>query len=264
MSYPFSPAYPTEQHEAAAHAIVAYFAERDEVAAVLLTCSCARGKATSDSCLDMAILLDATVDDATRKTLDERWQHFHATTAAFQALRQVGRFSHVDLDFVTCHFSPADHEHGWTSGPDAFELEIGNVLVYSVPLWERNDTFRCLRSAWLPYYDDALRTERLQMVRTYCLNNLAHIDLYVPRGLYFQAMQRLWHATGEFLQALFIARRTYPIAYDKWVREQVVEILELPDLYAELTSLFEIENFESDALIHKAEQLRQLIEIYIA
>lgn len=29
------------------------------------------------------------------------------------------------------------------------------------------------------------------------------------------------------MQALFIARRTYPIAYDKWIREQVVDILGL-------------------------------------
>ena len=49
-------------------------------------------------------------------------------------LRRVGRYSHVDLDFVDGCFVPKTR--GWTSGPDEFELEIGNTLVYSVLLWE--------------------------------------------------------------------------------------------------------------------------------
>jgi hypothetical protein len=36
------------------------------------------------------------------------------------------------------------------------------------------------------------------------------------------------------LQALFVERRTYPLAYNKWIREQVTEWLTLPGLYEEL------------------------------
>src|SRR5204863_8924472 len=45
-------AYPTDAHERAAVEITQFFAERAETEAVLLTNSCARGKATPDSCLD--------------------------------------------------------------------------------------------------------------------------------------------------------------------------------------------------------------------
>ncbi|MCB0060998.1 MAG: hypothetical protein KDE19_02740 [Caldilineaceae bacterium] len=261
--YTFSPAYPTPEHAAAADAIVQHFAGQAGVAAVLLTCSCARGKATADSCLDIAVFLDPATADATRNTQQRTWQQYLDSAPVFRALQQVGRFSHVDLDFFDGHFTTDAHHHGWTTGPDAFELEIGNRLVYTVPLWERNETYRQLQAAWLPYYDEGLRQVRLTTVRDYCVNNLEHIDLYVARGLHFQALQRLWHAAGEFLQALFIARRTYPIAYDKWIREQVVEVLGMPDLYTQLTSLFEIERFESDALARKARLLRRLVDEHL-
>ena len=100
------------------------------------------------------------------------------------------------------------------------------------------------------------------MVRRYCLNNLDHILLYVNRGLYFQAFDRLHNAIGEFLQALFIARQTYPIAYDKWIREQVDEILGLPELYRKLVKFLEIRSFESQEIAAKAEGLAYLLDKY--
>ncbi|MBN2258864.1 MAG: hypothetical protein JW704_13795 [Anaerolineaceae bacterium] len=153
--------------------------------------------------------------------------------------------------------------HSWTSGPDGFELAIGNLLVYSVSLWERGNYLRQLKSLWLPYYREDLRQVRLEMVRRYCLNNLHHIPGFVARGLYFQSFHRFWHAFGEFLQALFISRRIYPIAYDKWIREQVEEILELPHLYAALPELFEIGQFESDEIAAKAQILESLLAEFV-
>jgi hypothetical protein len=100
------------------------------------------------------------------------------------------------------------------------------------------------------------------MVREYCLNNLHHIPLYVERGLYFQSFDRLYNAYREFLQALFIARRTYPIAYNKWIREQVEEILGLPGLYAQLSHLFEISRFESTEIAAKAIEVEELLDEY--
>jgi hypothetical protein len=72
----------------------------------------------------------------------------------------------------------------------------------------------------------------------------------------------LYHAFQEFLQALFIAHRTYPIAYDKWIREQVEDILGLPELYRELPALFEYRRFESDELLEKAKRLERLLAEY--
>ena len=59
---PPTPSYPTRAHERAAESIVAFFAARDEPDAVLLTNSCARGKATPDSCLDVLVLAPAGAD----------------------------------------------------------------------------------------------------------------------------------------------------------------------------------------------------------
>jgi hypothetical protein len=249
--------YPTPQHADAADAVVAFFSTQPAVDAVLLTCSCARGRATPDSCLDIAVMIAADADPA---PLWNAWEIHYQEAAVFRALRQAGAFSNVDLDLVHGIFEPDPDAHGWTTGPDAFELEIGNTLVYSVPLWERDERFEQLRTEWLPYYDEELRAERLAMVRGYCLNNLAHIPLYAARGLAFQCLERLRMAYGEFLQALFIARRTYPIAYDKWIREQLVEILGMPDLYAQSITLFEIEDLESDEIVDKSEKLETLLE----
>lgn len=256
------PAYPTAVHGAAAQQITEFFATQAIVSAVLLTCSCARGKATADSCLDLAVLVAPTSTRQEREALAVTWQAYHDASPLFAQLRAVGRFSHVDLSFIDGRFDPADYHHGWTTGADEFELTVGNYLAYSVPLWEGDTTYANLKAHWLPYYSTALRQTRLAMVRSYCHNNLAHIPLYVQRGLYFQAFRRLYDAFGEFLQALFIARGIYPIAYDKWIQEQIVEILQLPELYAQLLHLLEIQPFASDIIAHKGAHLTQLLAQY--
>lgn len=254
--YTFHAAYPTLQHEQAAGRVVEFFALRSDVQAVLLTRSCARGKATRDSCLDIAVLLKPEVLEANGHALEQAWATVYQTDPAFQALQAVGKYSHLDLELVNGRFEPG--YHGWTSGPDEYELAIGNLLAYSVPLWEQGDYLGQLKSQWLPYYGEDLRRERLEMVRRYGMNNLQHIPGYIGRGLYFQAFHRLWHAFGEFLQGLFISRRVYPIAYDKWVREEVEEILELPQLYGVLAKMFEIGQFESAEIGEKARILEGL------
>src|SRR5260370_37992415 len=100
----------------------------------------------------------------------------------------------------------------------------------------------------------------MAMVKSFCVNNRDHNRLVVARGLSFQSFNRLYDAFREFLQALFISRRTYPVAYDKWIREQVEEILGRPDLYQRLPGLLEISHFESDETARKAEEVRGLLE----
>ena len=255
------PSYPTVEHHAAARSVTRFFSERDAVDAVILTCSCARGKASRDSCLDLAILLPADSQPDQRAVIEQAWTAFAAVDPAVQALLRVGRYSLVEADFTNGQIAP--QPRGWTSGPDEFELAIGNTFIYSVPLWEANDRFGRLRAGWLPYYDENLRQERLQAVQRYAMNNLDHIPLYVERGLYFQSFRRLYDASREFLQGLFISRRVYPIAYDKWVREQVVEILGEQEIYRQLVQLFEIRCFESRELIDKAEVLRRLFRDHV-
>jgi predicted nucleotidyltransferase len=253
--------YPTVEHEQASRAIVNFFSKVPDVEAVILTGSCARGKATKDSCLDIMILLPQKALVRKRAELEHRWSNMYENNAVFDRLQKVGRYSQVDLNFVDGCFVPKPR--GWTSGPDEFELEIGNTLVNSVPLWERSDCVERLKAKWLPYYDEELRQERLATVLQFCQNNLDHVPLYVERGLYFQAFDRLYNAFQEFLQALFISHRTYPIAYDKWIREQIEEILDMPELYRQLPGLFELKHFESQKIAEKATNLDRLLEEFV-
>ena len=254
---PTNPTYPTPEHAAAAGAVVEFFAARPETDAVLVVNSCARGKATPDSCLDALVLIP---EGASTGETEAAWRAFRDAHPAFAALRAAGAFSVVHLDVHDGAFAPPDHPAD--EFPDGFELEIGNALVYSRLLWERagRDRLAGLRARWLPYYDETLRRERLAAVRWCAEDCLDHVPSAVARGLYFQAFDRLYRAFQLFLQGLFVQRRVYPIAYNKWIREQVVEILGLPELYPQLPPLFEIARFESDAMIAKAAALRRLLD----
>jgi hypothetical protein len=252
--------YPTAQHGKAAQTIARFFSESYELDAVLLVNSCARGKATRDSCLDMIVLAQPKLLQAQRSQLEADWTKFEECDPTVQALKTAGKYSVVHLDFVDGAFAPHDRDEA--AGPDGFELGLGNFLAYSIPLWQGSDYLAQLKAQWLPYYNDELRAQRLTMVRGYCLNNLHHIPLYIERGLYFQSFDRLYNAYREFLQAVFIARRTYPIAYNKWIREQVEGILGEPALYAQLTHLFEIRQFESTEIAAKAKEVESLLEQY--
>ncbi len=252
--------YPTQEHERAADAIVDFFARRAETEAVLLVNSCARGRASRDSCLDMVALALPEVLAEKGPELEAAWEEFYRSGAVFRELEAAGKYAEVHLDIADGRYKPVEHD--WTGGPDPFELEVGNHMAYSVPLWERGDYYGRLKAKWLPYYDEELRKKRLANVLRFCLNNLDHIPLYVERELYFQSFDRLYNAYREFLQALFISRRAYPIAYDKWIKEQIVEILGLPELYEQLPKLFEIEHFESRELADKAGDLRRLVDEY--
>jgi len=254
------PGYPTPEHQKAAKAITEYFVSNFKIDAVLLVNSCARGRATRDSCLDIIMLVKPDESRSSLKDLETGWEEFEKSSKPIQDLYRVGKYSVVHPDFINGVFRPREQDEA--DGPDDFEVQIGNFLTYSVPLWEGSGYFTQLKGQWLPYYNEELRAQRLERVRWYCLNNLHHISPYIERGLYFQSFDRLYNAYQEFLQALFIARRTYPIAYNKWIREQVEEILGLPELYQQLSHLFEIKRFESREIAGKAKEVEDLLERY--
>src|SRR5512141_95925 len=252
--------YPTKEHQTAANAFVEFFTSNYKIDAVLLVNSCARGKATRDSCLDIVVLTKPDPARSSLKELEAGWEELEKSSQVIKDLYQAGKYSVVHPDFIHGVFTPREQDEA--AGPDDFEIEVGNFLAYSVPLWEGSDYYQQLKGQWLPYYSEELRRQRLEKVRWFCLNNLHHIPLYIERGLYFQSFDRLYNAYREFLQALFIARRTYPIAYNKWIREEVEEILGLPELYAQLSHLFEIRHFESSEIADKAQQVERLLEEY--
>jgi len=70
----------------------------------------------------------------------------------------------------------------------------------------------------------------------------------------------LGKAFREYLQALFITHRTYPIAYNKWIKEQIVNWLRKPGLYQKLLQILSIVNIESDEMNRKGEMLLELLD----
>ena len=258
------PVYPTPDHEAAAVYATEFFSRQKSVDSVWLTCSCARGSAEPASCVDIAAVVPPGTSRAARQQLGAAWAEHSQGSPVLAALARHGRYAGVHMEVIDGQLLEHRHHHDVCSGPDEFELEIGNFVQYSVPLHERVPRLAELRREWLPYYSEELRERRLAMVNRYCLNNIDHVKPYVDRQLYFQAFRRLYNAAGEFLQALFIARRTYPVAYDKWIKEQFEEILELPELYPRFVELHSISNFESAELTHKAEALREMFTEYCA
>jgi len=235
-----------------------FFVARAPVDTVLVVNSCARGTATRESDLDVAILVEASMTHAERQTLKAGWRAFAEGHPVVAKLQACGPFARLHVGIFNGEFVPRRWDDG--GGPDTFEIEIGNRVAHAVPLESAGPLFRELQAAWLPYYQDDVRAERLQMVREACADDLARVAAYVERRLHFQAFDRLVKALQEFLQALFIARRVYPVAYNKWIREQVVEWLGLPELYCELPAILTVANLESDELAERARRLGVLLD----
>jgi hypothetical protein len=95
--------------------------------------------------------------------IDAAWIRFHGTDPHVTALHAAGVCSIVHLDIEDATFELWLHTDG--GYPDYPEVAIGNMLVYSHPLWMRNDRVDWLRDTWLPYHDEDMPTKRLAQVR---------------------------------------------------------------------------------------------------
>ena len=232
--------FPTGSHRQATEVVKDFFVEQQNVDTILLVNSLACGKATPDSDIDMAILISETANKAEIIELDNSWQDFLNSDPTLNQYIKSNRFAQIALDIIVGVFEPSIWEDG--GGIDSFELEIGKRLLYSLSLAGEGRYFTKLKSKWLPYYGTVILTQRLQSAKEACLYDLDHIPLFVKRGLYFQAFDRLYIAFQKFLQTLFIKHKTYPIAYNKWIKDQVVEILKLPELYKELPNIISVKN----------------------
>jgi predicted nucleotidyltransferase len=257
-----NPHFPTPEHERAAQTVIRIFQQYDNVHAILLTNSLARGKGATGSDLDMTVLLEPPLTPELEADWDARWEQLYTEHGEFAALKQHGQHAFVHVDFFDGRFPIPSRDEA--AGPDWFEVDLGNRLHYAIPMWQRSEYLSQLQAQWLPFYRDDLRQQRLAEVKQFCYGNLSYIPFYVERGLYFQAFDRLYNAFHEFLQLLFITHRTYPIAYNKWIREQIVDILKLPELYAEVTQILAISHFESDKIAQKGKKVEALIKQYVA
>ena len=256
-----SPSFESSNRAGAASTATEFFSEAEVVDGVLLIGSWARGRAGPTSDLDLALLVGPETDEAERHDLIAAWERSEPRRRIARELGPIVRYSDIDISVIDGEFAP--QPRGWTSGPDDFELQLGNYVAHSVPLFERGDRYHALRDRWLPFYDDELRRSRLESVRIFCLNNLDHIGWSLERDDCFHAFHRLYHAYQEFLQALFITRRTYPISYDKWVADQLDEFPGLPDLAAELARIVGVTELDGAALLTSTTELRDLVEEHL-
>lgn len=254
----FKPRFPTSLHQDAADLVCQYFSAIEDVDTVLVVNSCARGNAVAESDLDFAILVKpGTMPDEISK-ITSLWQGYADAQPVLAAYKHSHKFAHLHLDIIDGNYTPTVLEIGVAS--DFFEIEIGNQICYSAPMGEAGSYFRELQRKWLPYYDETLRLQRYTMTKNACEYDLDHIPFYMKRGLYFQAFDLLYKAFQEYLQTLFIANSTYPIAYNKWIREQVEQWLNKPDLYPRLSPILSVQNIESNEINDKAKMLRELLD----
>ena len=251
------PKFPTKLHQDAAELIKDYFLTVPAIDTVLVTNSCARGQGTPESDLDFAILTKPNTTPGEIMSIENSWRAYSKTQPTLLKYKQSSQFAHIHLDIIDGNYTPQLIEKG--EPIDYFEVEIGNRICYSAPMSNAGSHFQALQNKWLPYYNEDLRLERLTMVKAACTYDLDHIPFFIKRELYFQALDILMKAFQEYLQALFIAHKTYPIAYNKWIKEQFEKWLKKPDLYPKLSPILSISNIESNEINEKAKMLRGLL-----
>ncbi len=159
-----------------------------------------------------------------------------------QAIRPRG-FRRLDVPISQSRHHPTAHDlRGYPLKSTATDICPQGFHFRTVAhrAFDPDDAPGRLRRRFLPYYGEDLRAQRLSEVLGVCRNNIDHVAPYVGRELYLQAHRRLVNSLGEYLQALFISRRVYPVSYDKWIRFQLVDVLGEPDLYRHVVELIQV------------------------
>ena len=250
--------FPTILHKDTAESVRDYFVHDPRVDTVLLVNSCARARAVPESDLDFAILVKTTVTPMEILTIETDWNSYAQSQPVIAKYKQSGPYAHLHLDVITGQYTPKILESG--EPIDFFEIEIGNQICHSLPMNSAGPYFQELQKKWLPYYSEDIRKQRRVMSRNACIYDLDHIPFLIKRNLYFHAFEILYKAFQEYLQTLFISKKTYPIAYNKWIKEQVVEWLDMPGLYPKLLTILSISRIEGNEINDKAELLRDLLD----
>jgi hypothetical protein len=255
-TYTFS--FPTPFHRDAATIVRDYFSKVHHTDTILLVNSLARGQGVPESDLDMVILVHHGTNVSVMSDMINDWTTFSKNQSVIQNYLKLHPFAHLHIDIINGEFNPGVIE---VAEPiNYFEVEVGNRVCYAAPLGNAGPHFLGLTEKWLPYYNDELRWQRLSASIDACKYSLSYIVALVNRGLYFHAVEILFKALQQYLQSLFIAKSFYPISYNKWIKEQLVNMLDMPELYEKLPPILSITNIESDEPANKSHIIRHLLE----
>jgi hypothetical protein len=251
------PVFPTDLHKDVAEIVSNHFLQLNITDTILIVNSCAHHHAVAESDLDIAVLAKENISADQISEANKKWLEYSAAHPTILKYKNSNRFRHLHLDIINGIYTPSIIEPG--EPIDFFEVEIGNQICYAAMMYDSGKYFKQLQQKWLPYYDENLRLERLKTITVECSYDLDHIPFYIKRELYFHAVYILHKAFEEYLQALFIARKIYPLAYNKWIKYQLVDLLKMPDLYPQLGPALSIKNIESNEVNNKAEMLYELL-----
>ncbi|NTJ36368.1 nucleotidyltransferase domain-containing protein [Agrobacterium rhizogenes] len=244
---------PTEHHASVIDAVVDTFREIQEIEAVILTGSCARGQAAPDSDLDVQLLVpNRSNSRKLSKTYTAAWCRVLSERFATESVPSV------EIEVSSGRFKPIN-----IASEDAFlsfEIEIGVSVAHAVPLWDPGGAFGLLREAWLPFYDEHLRRKRSVAAFEGMQGSLNKVKSYARRDLHHAALASLHSAARFLLAALFIERRIYPVAYEKWIRWQLENLLGLEGVYAEFSAIKELERLDEKTLLAKVALCERLAD----
>jgi hypothetical protein len=244
-----------------------YFKTLPGVYAIVLTGSLARGKAVEGSCIDIFVFLQKKHLKRLASTIASRieaYSRINGKICYYNGEIEGGvEFGdvRVDVGFTDGVFNPK-HENAFDITRDEFELTVGNLLVYSVPLYQKGKWFQRLKQRYLPFYDEGLRKTRLKGTACEFDYKIWKTRWLAERGEYFAALETLLEAQRIFLQHLFIKERKYPVDYTKWLREQCSEILAMPRLYEELASIVEGIELSKKGVVQRSNLLETLFRRY--
>jgi len=258
--------FPNERYRDVLEKMAKYFEALPGVFAVILTGSLARGKAVEGSCIDLSVFIE-------KKQFERLAAGLRARVKAYSRLGGEVCYFHGEIEGgvefgdvrVDVNFTDGKFRSGHMSFDvvrDELETTIGNLLVYCVPLFEKGDKYQLLRSRYLPFYNDALRKERLDGTNEELSYKSWKTRWLASRGEYLAALETLLETHGIFLQHLFVKERKYPIDYVKWLKEQCETILGMPELYPKLTAVVEGIKLNEKGIINKAAMLEQLMQQY--
>ncbi len=244
-----------------------YFKTYPGVYAIVLIGSLARGRAVRGSCIDLYIFLGKRQFAALASTLMSRAKKYSSLGGRicyYEGEVEGGILFddvRVDIGFTHGELDPRN-ENSFDITRDEFETTIGNLFLYSVTLYEKGTSYKKLKQKYLPFYNDKLRSIRLNGTRKEFDYKIWKIKWLAGRGEPLSSFETILEAQRIFLQHLFIKKRKYPIDYVKWIKEQCSQILQMPDLYSELISIINGIELTKNGLTKKTNTLEKLFQKY--